>query len=278
MRHETGSFTGYGGLRIVTQRWLPEDAPRAVVVLAHGIAEHSGRYAHVAALLVEHGYAMAALDHRGHGRSEGQRVMVERFADYVADLHTFVRQVRADYPAPPLFLYGHSMGSLIALLFARDHQDELDGLITTGTALLVPHANRVTTWLLAQLARVAPNLPLVAVDVSAISADPDVVAAYRADPLVHARPIRARMAAELARAAVEARRALPDLRVPYLALHGAADRMTLSGAAQIIRDEAGSRELEVRTYAGLYHEIHNEAQQAEVLADLVAWLDARVPK
>lgn len=242
------------------------------------VSSRSAGYAHVAAALVERGYALAALDHRGHGRSEGPRVLVERFTDYVTDLHTFVQQVRADHPTPPLFLYGHSMGALIVLLFARDHPDELDGLITTGTALLIPRANRVTTWLLARLGRAIPAVPLIPLDATAISADPDVVAAYLADPLVHVRPIRVRMAAELAQAAVEARRALPDLRVPYLALHGGADRLTLPGAAQIIRDEAGSPDLEVRTYAGLYHEIHNEPQQAEVLADIVGWLDARVPE
>src|SRR5512138_1131880 len=107
MVHTTGSFVGLNKVPVFTQQWLPDDSPRGVVLLAHGIAEHSGRYEHLAACLTEHGYALYALDHRGHGQSGGPRVYVDQFDDFVTDLKTYVDQVRAAYSNLPIFLYGH---------------------------------------------------------------------------------------------------------------------------------------------------------------------------
>lgn len=276
MKHESGSFVGVDGQVIFTQHWLPEKSLRGVVMLSHGIAEHSGRYEHVARWLVDHGYGVYALDHRGHGRSEGERVMVGAFEDYVTDLRTYFEQVRAARPGLPVFLYGHSMGSLIALLFAAQYQDELAGLITTGTALVLPGAHRALIVLVDALDRAIPGVRLIPFDANGISRDPAVVAAYANDPLVDRRRLKVHMIAELTGAGLKARHALKSLRLPYLALHGSADASCLPEGAQIIRETCTAPDLTVKVYDGLYHEIHNEPEQAQVLGDIVRWLDAHV--
>jgi acylglycerol lipase len=274
MQHTTGSFTGLNDVTLFTQSWLPDDPPRAVVILAHGIGEHSGRYAHVAAYLTAHGYALYALDHRGHGRSGGDRVQVRSFDEFVADLRTFFEQVRAAHPDRPIFLYGHSMGSIIALLFAFRYQDDLAGLITTGTAFKPFGLGPALIPLIKTTTALTPNVRLVPLDPSGVSRDPAVVQAYRDDPLVFHGRIPFGMLNAFARAVQTCLASLPDLRLPYLVLHGGVDPMTHVSATDIIRRSSGAPDTTIRVYDGLRHEIHNEPEQDQVLGDVVAWLDA----
>jgi len=277
MHHATGSFIGLNNTGIFTQHWLPDSAPRAVVLIAHGYAEHSGRYAHVAAHLVAHGFAAYALDHRGHGRSGGPRVDVRDFAEFVADLRTYFNAIRAAHPAAPIFLYGHSMGSLISLLFALRWQEELAGLITTGTALRPAGANPVLEPLVRALSRVLPSVALVPpIAAAGISRDPQVVERYLHDPLVHVGRMRLGLASALLRASRTCAERLGDLRLPYLALHGGADVITWPAGAAIIRERSGSPDTTVRIFDGLFHEVHNEPEQAEVLRTVTDWLDAHL--
>ncbi|RME45356.1 MAG: alpha/beta fold hydrolase, partial [Chloroflexi bacterium] len=129
MDHATGTFVGLDNLKIFYQHWRPETDPRAVLVIVHGYAEHSGRYQHVAEYFVERGYAVYALDHRGHGRSEGERAYVDRYNDLLVDLRTFVELVRQRELARRIFMVGHSMGGALATLFAAEHGDLLHGLV-----------------------------------------------------------------------------------------------------------------------------------------------------
>jgi acylglycerol lipase len=278
MRHEEGTFTGLYGLNIFTQAWLPDEPPRAAVILVHGYAEHSSRYGHVAACLVEHGYAVYALDLRGHGQSEGRRVYVGRFDEYVADLRAYRERVRAAAPGLPVFVYGHSMGSLIGLLYASGDQGDLAGLITAGTALRLSGANPVLAGLVRLLSAVLPTVrlgpPLVA---SKISRDPAVVQRYEDDPLVDRGAMRLRWLSEMLSASRQCIKLLPTLTVPYLALHGSADTLTLPEGADIIRQASGAPDTTVRLYDGMYHEVHNELGKEQALDDIVAWLDAHLP-
>jgi len=275
MKHQTGSFTGSGNTPIFTQAWLPDGAPRAVVLLAHGYAEHSGRYAHVGAALSARGYAVYALDHRGHGQSGGERAQVRDFDEYVADLHTCYEGVIAEQPGVATFVYGHSMGSLIALLFALRYQDHLAGLITTGTALKPAAANAALEGAVHLLAHWRPASQVVpALASSGISRDPEVVRRYDADPLVPRTRIKLGWAAAFTQAVHRCQAGLPALRLPYLALHGGADPITLPDGAAQVRARSGSPDTTVKVYDGLRHEIHNEPEQDQVFADILAWLDA----
>lgn len=130
--HRESELRGAGGLRIYWQSWAGQSAPRAVVVIAHGASEHSGRYRHVAERLVGEGYAVYALDHRGHGRSGGPRPVIDRMENAVADLDSLIVLAADAHPGSQVFLLGHSMGGAISLRYAMAHQERLAGLILWG--------------------------------------------------------------------------------------------------------------------------------------------------
>ncbi len=267
-------FRGRHGESIVYQVHRPEK-PRAVVVIAHGMGEHGGRYGHVVARLVDAGFLVAVPDHLGHGKSGGKRMQLSSFADFTDDLGKVFADVAVG--SLPTFLLGHSMGGCIALDYALDHQDQLDGLILSGAAVkpgddLSPIAIRAAKI----LGRVAPGLPTTGLPVDKISRDPDVVAAYKADPLVTVSKIPAGLAAAMLSTMQSFPGRLPSLHIPVLVLHGGDDALTDPAGSQLVEDLAGSSDKTLIIYDGLYHEIFNEPEQDKVLTDVVDWISARV--
>ncbi len=270
MRREQGDFTGRGGPEIHWQAWLPDHAAQAAVVIAHGAAEHSGRYAPLAARLVESGYAVYALDHRGHGQSSGPRTVIDDAGAALADLDRLV-QLAGRKP----FLLGHSMGGCFALAYALDDQTRIEGLILSGP-LIALKGLRPILALSRVLAAVVPRLGVYGVPASAISRDPDQVRRYEEDPLVDRGRLPVRTVAEFAGVIATFKRRSPGLTLPLLILQGGADRIVPpAGAKQLVR-RAGSTDKTLKLYADLYHEIFNEAEpeRTAVLDDLVGWLDA----
>ncbi len=264
-----------GGLtpHIHRHAWQPEGEPRAVVVIAHGAGEHLGRYEHVAARLGAAGYEVHALDHRGHGRSEGPRALIDRLDNTVEDLDRLVVQAS---DGRPVFLLGHSMGGAIALRYAIAHQDRLSGLVLSSPLAALEAASPVERFAARMLSAVAPRLGLIAVDPSLVSRDPDVVRAYEADPLVHHGKLPARTIAELA-AAVES---FPDsvgaITVPTLIMYATDDKLAPPAGSVMLGERIGAADMTLKPYEGLYHEIFNEPEQEQVLDDLCAWLNAHV--
>ena len=275
MRRENGLLEGAGGMSLFWQGWLPDGAPRAVVVIAHGAGEHSGRYDHVAARLTDAGYAVRALDHRGHGRSQGAREVIDSLDDAVADLDAFVLASARAHPGRPVVLYGHSMGGMIAIGYAIAHQDRLAGLILSGplSQLDVPG---VAAPLVAAIGAVEPRLPLVKLDAGQVSRDPAVVADYRADPLNHHGMLPARTVAVM----LAAVRSFPDtvgqITLPTLIVYGTDDGLVPPAGPRMVGERIGSGDITVIPYDGLYHEVHNEPEQETVLGDIVDWLDGHV--
>lgn len=277
MRHTEGTFRAFDGETIYHQAWLPEGELRAAVLLVHGLGEHSGRYDHVARTLVDAGFAVHALDHRGHGKSSGKRAFVEHYDEFLRDLHRFRTIVASEHPGRPLVVLGHSMGGNLAMSYVLGNQDGIAALVLSGPALQVgDDFSPVQLKLLGAISKVAPGLRPQGLSADAISRDPDVVEAYRNDPLVYTGKISAGLGAAL----IGAMQSFPDryeqLHLPVLVLHGTDDQLA---------DVAGSRELEAKAvnadltahyYEGLYHEVFNEPEQDRVLADLTAWLDAHV--
>jgi acylglycerol lipase len=282
MRETTETFDGVG-TPLFARCWHPApetwQAPRAVVVITHGYGEHSGRYAPVAAALTAAGYAVCAQDHQGHGLSGGPRARIDRFDDYVRDLARYVDRVRAEFPGLPVFVYGHSMGALIALLLDAEHQDDLAGLIVTGVALRIAGANRLMAFFVRLANRAYPQgrALVPALDSRSLSRDPAVVAAYDGDPLVYRQRTCVKWAGQMLWAIKATEDCLPALRLPLLALHGGADALTRPAGVELVRALSGSPDTTVKIYDGLYHEIHNEPERDQVLADIVAWLDAHLP-
>jgi alpha-beta hydrolase superfamily lysophospholipase len=272
MREEEGAFEGAGGLRIWWRSWRPDRAPDALVVIAHGGGEHSGRYVHVAQRLTDAGFAVHALDHRGHGRSGGTRGLVDRFDHVVADLGAFVERAREAEPGVPAFLLGHSMGGAISLRYAIDHQDRLDGLLLSGPVALIETAGPLTRAAARILSPVVPKLGVYEVDVEGISRDPAVVDAYVNDPLVFHGKLPVRTVAELTSAVGRFPDAVGGLRLPLLVFHGAADEIASPNGARMVAERAGSDDVTLRLYDGLCHEVLNEPEKDAVMDDVIAWL------
>jgi alpha-beta hydrolase superfamily lysophospholipase len=275
--HEEGRFGGEGGLEIYWQAWLPEGEPRAVIVLAHGASEHGGRYAWTGEELNKRGYAVYAIDHRGHGRSAGDRAVIDRMHNAVEDLHTLVERAQGAYPGRPLVLLGHSMGGAVALAYTAEHEDALDALVLSGALAVLEAASPVQRVAGRVLSVVAPSLGVVAIDSSAVSRDPEVVADYDADPLNYHGKLPARTVAELSRAIDRFPDAVTHFRLPMLVMHGTADRLVPIAGSEMVVDRAGSEDKTFKRYDGLFHEILNEPERQQVLDDIADWLDARFP-
>lgn len=275
MAHSEGNFVTPDALTIYHQAWLPDRDPKAVVILLHGLAEHSGRYAHVAKTLTDAGYAVHALDHRGHGKSDGKRTYVKSYADYQRDILQFRRLVELRHPGRPLFVLGHSMGGNLALGHVLDHQAGVRGMALSAPALAPGTSLSPTKIKLAKLlGKIAPGLRPEKLSADAVSRDPAVVAAYVADPLVFNGKVTAGAAAALLGSMESFPARYAELRLPILLQHGTADALVdIAGTRQL---EAGAVNAKVTThyYDGLYHEVFNEPEQAAVLADTVAWLDS----
>jgi alpha-beta hydrolase superfamily lysophospholipase len=276
MKHRETKTPGSAELDLYAQCWLPEYEPRAVVVISHGLGEHSARYGHVASRLVDQGYAVYALDHRGHGRSPGPRANIERFSYLVTDLSTFTGRSARQHPGRPVFLVGHSMGGAIATATAVKIQDTLRGLVLSGPALaageIVPPFKRKIVGLLSAL---APNAGAMKLPPEAVSRDPEVVRAYEADPLVFHGSVPARTVAELLQAIDGFPESVLKLRLPVLVQHGIADSLVPLEPCRAIFQSIPAQDKTLKFYDGLFHEVYNEPEKDRVLGDLEAWLASR---
>jgi acylglycerol lipase len=266
------SFSGAEGLEIHWKQWSRPPPSRATVVIAHGGGEHSGRYQHVAERLTHEGYGVYALDHRGHGRSQGKPGLLDRLDNAVADLGMLIAIAREALPQRDLFLLGHSMGGAIALEYALDRPQMIEALVLSAPLAMLDAATPVQLAAARLIAAVAPATGVAKVDSSKVSRDPAVVTAYEEDPLVLHGKLPARTITELAAAIERFPQRLPELTLPLLVMVGAADELVPPDAARMVAELAGSADKQLIEYEGLHHEIFNEPEQDEVLDDLVAWL------
>ena len=256
---------------------------RGTLLLVHGLGEHAGRYAHVAAFLARQGWALLAYDQRGHGRSPGPHGGIPAHDSLLADLGAVITQARQQRTGP-LLLLGHSMGGLVAGRFVAEGLapqpapwwQAVDGLVMSSPAL-DPGMNLAQRLLLAVAAPLAPNLALGnGLRPAWVSRDPAVVRAYVADPLVHDR-VTPRLVRFIVDAGQQVLQAAPRWRLPTLLLYAGADRCVAPRGSAAFAAAAPAGVLQHRRYGGLSHEIFNEPEQAQVLADLGAWLSARWP-
>lgn len=277
MKHEEGHFKGLKDLTLFYQSWLPEGEPQAVLLIAHGGAEHSGRYGNIVDHLLPKGYAIHGMDHRGHGKSEGRRVYVDRFSDYVDDLRTFFKMVKGWHPDDKIFLIGHSLGGAISLAYALRYQDELAGLVLSGAFTKVGES--VSTLLIAVgniIARILPTMGMVVLDSSAISRDPATIKAYDDDPLVYRGKITARLGAETIKTMQRFPAQVSQITLPILIMHGAADRLSDPLGSQRLFEAVSSADKTLKLYDGYYHEIFNDLGRERVLGDVENWLAAHL--
>jgi acylglycerol lipase len=270
-----GSFKGVDGVKIFTREWQPADEPRGVVVISHGLNAHSGLYEWGAQQFTSNGLAVYALDHRGRGRSEGERFFVKKFADWTNDLATFIDVVKLREPDLPVFLLGHSAGGVIACVYALQHQDEIAGLICEDFAYQVP-APDLALAIVKGVSHLAPHAHVFKLKNEDFSRDPDVVAALNADPLIANESQPSETMAELARADEMLGKSFRQITLPLLILHGTGDRVTKASGSKEFYERAGSSDKTLKLYEGHFHDLLADVDKQLVMEDIQAWIDAHV--
>jgi acylglycerol lipase len=269
------TFKGVGGITIFTRSWRPSGRPRGIVVIAHGFNSHSGQYFWVAEQFLTAGLAACALDHRGRGKSGGERFYVEKFADYVEDLATFIQLVKSQEPGLPVFLLGHSAGGVASCQYTVQHQAELAGLICESFAFQVP-APDVVLAVLKGVSRLAPHAHVLKLKNEDFSRDPKVVAAMNNDPLIAGESQPAETVAEMVRTDEQLKKEFPLIKLPLLILHGTQDKATKPSGSQFFYDTAGSSDKTLKLYDGAFHDLLNDTDKEKVMADVLNWINSHL--
>lgn len=249
--------------RITVSRW-PNDDARYLVLLAHGLGEHAGRYEHVAAHLVADGAEVVAPDHWGHGRSAGEMGLVDDIELVVADLAAVADEAQARRPDLPLVVLGHSLGGIIATRFVQTHPGRAAALVLSGPVI---GGNDLMVGLLE-----LDEIPAIPIDPGALSRDPAVGEAYAADPLIYHGGLHRETIQSVkdAVARIAAGGDLGDL--PTLWLHGELDPLAPVAETTRAFETIGGSALEQKIYPGAMHEIFNETNQDEVLDDVTTFV------
>jgi alpha-beta hydrolase superfamily lysophospholipase len=276
MNHFEQQWTSKDGLALYSCGWLPDQPPKAVVCLVHGLGEHSGRYAHVAEYLNQAGFAVLSFDLRGHGRSGGKRGHTPSFEAFMQDIDLLMQEAQTRYPDLPRFLYGHSLGGILVLNYGLRRQPALAGVVATSSGLRTSLETQKAKIAMSKfLGALTPGMSIpTGLDAGAISRDPDVVRIYRSDPLVHGMGTVG-MAKSLFDAIQWAFAHGREWKLPLLLMHGSADQIAYLRGSQEFAELAGHHAT-LKVWEGLAHECHNEPEKEQVLAFLLGWLEARL--
>ncbi|MHA1616595.1 MAG: lysophospholipase [Candidatus Njordarchaeales archaeon] len=268
------TYSSQRGIKFYYRLWAPIGALKGVIVGIHGYAEHSGRYSHVGEFLASNGYAFYMQDLRGHGKSEGERGYIDKFSDFVDDVLEFTEMVMKENNVDKVFLFGHSMGGLIATIFAIEHGDILRGLILSGPALATSiEIKGPRLALLKLLAKIRPKYrPEIVIDPSLLTNDPKVNEAYVKDPLVFKRGT-IRLLDEMLKAMNYALENAHKITVPVLILHGKEDKIVPPTASQELYERIASQDKELILMEGIKHEVLNDIKKEEALRKIVEWLN-----
>ncbi len=277
MKHQEGYLKGVRDTDIFYQYWLPEGELKATLLVVHGVREHSGRYMNVVNHLVPSGYGVYGIDHIGHGKSDGERVYVERFQDYTKTLKKYFDMIREWQPERPIFLIGHSMGGLISAAFLLEHQDELSGAVLSAPSIKVSdNTSQATIFVGKLLSIIMPKAGLIKLDAERVSRDLAVVDAYINDPLAYTGKITARLGAEILKTMQRVTEQATKIRLPIMIVQGSDDKVVDPRGAQLLYDLVTSEDKTIKIYDGLYHEVFNEPEHEQVLNDVKTWLEAHL--
>ncbi|MFB1035452.1 MAG: lysophospholipase [Sinobacterium sp.] len=275
MRDKSGNFSSVKG-NIYTRQWLPEQPPKALVLLVHGMAEHCGRYQHMGKYLTLQGYALCGLDLPGHGNSAGPRGYVDSFEDFSAVVLQYLDMLTEKYPDVPVYLLGHSMGGLISSNLLLEHQAKFKGCILSAAAIRSPETPPAFQMMILKLlAIITPKLGVIQLDAEGVNSDPKQVTKYLNDPLNYIGKISARLIVGMFNTMLKVVSRASEITIPLLLLHGAEDPMTSVDGSQILINQSGSQDKKLIIYPGLRHEVFNESINVEIFAEVSSWLDQR---
>jgi alpha-beta hydrolase superfamily lysophospholipase len=265
-----------GGVKIFVRSWQPSVAPRAVIVICHGVKSHSGYYIWTGEQLSAAGYAVYALDMRGRGNSEGPRLYIDDISEYVSDVATTITTAKSRHPGLPVFLLGHSAGGVVSCNYALDHQSELKGLICESFAYKV-YAPDFALAVLKGIGSIAPHLPVLKLPTAGFSRDPKTLQSMKDDPHgVDKENQPAKMVAALVRGTERLTKEFPHITLPVLIMHGTADKTTVPKGSQTFYERAGSKDKTLKLYEGHFHDLLGDLGKETVMADIMTWIEKRV--
>jgi alpha-beta hydrolase superfamily lysophospholipase len=267
------TFNAEDGVQLVGRSWAPEGTPKALICLVHGLGEHAGRYEHVAEAFTKAGYAMTGFDLRGHGRSGGPRGHTPSFEMFMRDIDIYLDEGRKRFPDLPRFIYGHSLGGILVLNYVLRRKPDFKGVVVTDAGLRTALEKQKAKVLMAKvLGSILPTVTLNSgLDPATISRDPAVVQRYVDDPLVHYQ-LSFGMGRETLQAIRYAFEHAAEISLPLLMMHGTADQLGFKEGSQEFAALAPG-DVTLKLWDGLYHEIHNEPEQAEVFEFTIDWLN-----
>lgn len=268
---------GKGGIKLHARSWRPKGPAKAVVVIIHGFKAHSGLYAWPAEQFVEHDLAVYAVDLRGHGKSEGERLYIESFSDYTDDVDRIVELARSREPGLPIFLLGHSAGGVISSMYTLGHQKDLAGFICESFAHEV-YAPDFALAILKGVSHVAPHAHVLKLDDEFFSRDAAFVERMKNDPLIERAGYTSNTVAELVRADERLRESFVDITLPVLVIHGTEDKATKPHGSQLFVERAGSTDKTLKLYEGYYHDLLADVGRERVMADIIEWIATRIPR
>lgn len=282
MKRQDGTLTlpsgsEAAGAKLHLQKWLPDEQPKAIILLVHGYAEHAGRYHYFAGHCVAKGYAVFAIDHWGHGQSDGTPGYVPDFSVFHDGVDQLLTCAKEDFPDLPVMLVGHSMGGLISATYLLANQSKFLACVLSGPAIKA--AEEPSAFLKAVsgfLSRFFPKAGVLELDPNGISRDPQVVADYLADPLVYNGKMGARLAAEMLNNMTDIQQNAGKISLPILLLHGEKDSLADAEGSKFLDTHIGSADKTLIIYPELFHEIFNEPEKDAVLTDMTDWLDRQL--
>ncbi|KAJ4815156.1 alpha/beta-Hydrolases superfamily protein [Rhynchospora pubera] len=269
------------GETLFVQSWIPVGVKaKGVVVIMHGLNEHSGRYDHLARKLNENGFKVYAMDWTGHGGSDGLHGYVQSLDHAVSDLKKFLNKLSVGSPALPCFLFGHSTGGAIILKAVLDPKikNQVDGIVMTSPAVKVQPAHPLVATLAPIFSLIAPRYQFSSAQKAGrpVSRDPEALRSKYSDPLVFTEPIRVRTGYEILRITSYLQHRLGEINVPFLVLHGTSDSVTDPNGSKRLHEEARSEDKCIRLYDGLLHDLLIEPEKDLILQDIVDWFKSRV--
>lgn len=266
---------------LFTQSWTPVSAKiRGLVVLMHGLNEHSGRYNDFAKELNANGFKVYGMDWIGHGGSDGLHGYVHSLDYAVDDLKSFLDKILTENPGFPCFCFGHSTGAAIVLKAMMDPEVEarVSGVVLTSPAVGIQPSHPLVVILAPVLSFLLPTFQLNSANKNGmpVSRDPDALVAKYSDPLVYTGSVRVRTGYEILRTTAYLQQNLKTLRVPFLVLHGAADTVTDPAASQKLYEEASSTDKTIQLLEGFLHDLLIEPEREEIMKDIIDWFNCRV--
>ena len=277
---ESCFFLNKDGLALFWRRWLPnaDSMPsiRGIVVICHGLGEHSGRYEVIARELNKIGFAVYAFDLQGHGQSEGTRHFVKAFNDYIIDLHQFTEISKTKHPnVHNVYLLGHSMGGLIAIHAVNEASQLYDGVILSAPPTML-NLHMGSERVLSVISSLFPKMPYLTFHFVKLCRDKSVLDRYYNDPLVNMGPYTVRLISGLVQAALAVSNIISHFETPYLLMHGTGDKICMYAGSKKFHENTVSKDKTFLTYQDAYHELLNEPDCMEqAIPHVIKWIKER---